>query len=191
MTKKILLSTVIFSLNVLFLHAQSDEKEISGITKKYGIETNLVWPFIPGINIGQLKFTPVIYKSEKQSGELILGFMYRNTSEDENAEVHKEIGGILGYRQFLFKGFHVEFNAQITSASAERNKIDNKDYNSPAVTTELYTGYRFELAKQNRISWYLIPQVGIGSNIYSKLGPETESSNGIFPIVSLLGGFRF
>ena len=170
---------------------RATENEAPASTKRYGIETNLVWPFVPGINIWQLKSATVIHQGRQQSGEFILGALYRRTLQDENAAVHREIGGILGYRHFFYKGLHAEFNTHLTAAAALQNKIDQRDYRSFAFTTELYAGYRFEMARPRRVSFYLTPQVGLGRNLYAALGPESETGSGIFPIASLLAGIRF
>jgi hypothetical protein len=158
--------------------------------KKWGIETNLVWPFFPSINIWQVKVTPVISQKANKSTELIIGAFYRNTSDDPNALVHKEIGGTVGLRRFFNKGFHVEIVSHITSASEEGNKKDGKNYTGLAITPELYAGYRFEFKQQNKVSLYLTPQVGFGKNVLAQIGPETEKSS-VFPVISLLAGFRF
>lgn len=158
--------------------------------KKWAVETNVVWPFVPGINITQVKVAPLLWQTERQQGELILGAMYRNTSEDENADIHREIGATLGYRHFWVKGFHTELVVHITYAEEIRNKADDLNYRGLALTPEVYTGYRFDFSRNRRVSLYLTPQLGFGKNVYADLGPETEKSKA-FPVLSLLAGVRF
>jgi hypothetical protein len=186
MTKKITITVFVFLCVMTKTFGQQNETK----PKKWGIETNLVWPFFPGINIWQVKFTPIISQRTKTSTELIIGAFYRNTKDDPNAMVHKEIGGTVGLRHFFYKGFHVEVVSHITSATEEKNKLDGKDYTGLAITPELYAGCRFEFKKQSKVTYYLTPQLGFGKNILAQIGPETEKSS-VFPILSLLVGFRF
>ncbi len=108
----------------------------------------------------------------------------------ENAAKFSEFGLNLGYRHYFWKGFHAELALYPSSAQETQNKLDGKDYRGFALTTELYTGYTFNIAKGSNYSFYLMPQVGIGYNPISNLGPQTEESSA-FPTLNLQLGIRF
>jgi len=124
-------------------------------------------------------------------GDLLTGILYRpGTRNDANAEIFKEIGIGLGYRQYFIKGFHAELMLFPSYAQEINNTIDGKNYGSFAMTTELYTGYKFNFRNRDNYNLYLMPQAGVGYNVFSNLGPETEA-NTPFPVLSLQLGVNF
>jgi len=157
----------------------------------WGAEFNLVWPFVPGVEIYTAKLTSKLWQSEKMSGDILMGILVRpGTRNDPNAEVFPEFGVGLGYRQYIIKGFHLEIMLFPSYARELNNFADGRDYSSFAMTTELYGGYRFDLVKTDAYRFYLMPQAGAGMNVFSNLGPETET-NAPFPVLSLQIGFNF
>lgn len=174
------------------LYAQETKSVIQPTaTKKWGIEFNVVWPFVPGVEIYTLKGTYTTWQKKHFKGDAIVGLLYRpGTKNDENAEQFSEIGTGIGYRQFFWKGLHVETILFSSFAQEERNKIDGKNYSGYALTTEFYVGYKFDFLKQKKVSMYLMPQAGIGYNAVSLLGPASEE-NRPFPAINLQVGINF
>lgn len=159
--------------------------------KKWGIEFNPVWPFVPGVEIFTAKATKQIWSNENSSGELTFGLLWRpGTDDDENAEEFSEFGANIGYRHYFWKGFHGELALYPSIASESNNKIDEKDYRGFALTSEFYTGYKFKIFKKPTYNFYLIPQVGLGYNLISDLGPQSEPDS-IFPTLNLQVGINF
>ena len=184
-------STIISLLLLAFQFSALAQDKTSPEINKWGAEFNLVWPFVPSIEIYAAKVSNTLWKSKNMRGDLLTGLLIRpGTNNDPIASVFREFGLGLGYRQYLSKGFHVEFMLFPSYAMVEKNSIDGKDYKSFAMTTEFYTGYKLELTKKWTNKLYIIPQAGIGYNVYSRLGPETEA-NTPFPVLSLLIGLSF
>lgn len=182
--KKLSLTITLLAITLL-THAQVPN------ARKFGIENNMVWPFVPGVEIYTAKLTTTIFQSDKMRGELLTGILFRpGTKNDPNAEVFKEIGLGLGYRHYFTEGFHLEFMLFPSYAQEINNTIDGQDYKSLAMTTELYTGYKFNLFHREKYNLYLLPQVGVGYNVFSRLGPESEA-NAPFPVISLQLGVNF
>lgn len=159
--------------------------------RKIGIEANVVWPFVPGVGIYNLRVPIKLWENEALRGDLVLGTAIRpKTTDDENAEEFSEFGLGIGYRQYLWKGLHVEPVVYFSYASEKNNKIDGQDYSGLAITTELYAGYKFIFFNKEKLSLYTIIQGGIGGSPYQDLGPATEEG-GVFPVGSLLIGITF
>jgi hypothetical protein len=171
------------------LKAQTDQDP--GIEKNWGVEFNVVWPFVPGVEIYTAKATRTLWAKGNAHGDLTFGFLWRpGTTEDENAEEFSEIGANIGYRHYFWKGLHAELALYPSFAQETKNKIDGQDYEGFAMTTEFYAGYKFDVFNRAKYSFYLMPQAGIGYNVISNLGPETEE-NAPFPTLNLQIGINF
>lgn len=154
-----------------------------------GIEFNLAWPFVPGVGIYAAKAMIPVWSSGELSGELSAGFLYRPEVYRDTEGYFKEIGFNLGYRQYLWKGAHIELALWPGYGTCRDNVVDGNDYESWALTTEMYAGYRFDLAL-GRLPLYLLPQIGVGATVLeSNPWPKTESE-GVVPffVGSLLVG---
>lgn len=173
----------------LAFHAQAQSNEPSN--NAWGLEFNVVWPFVPGVEIYTAKATRTLWANDTAHGDLTFGFLLRpGTTEDENAQDFSEYGLNIGYRHYFWKGLHAELALYPSFAREINNNIDGRDYEGFAMTTELYAGYRFNVAKKTNYSFYLMPQTGIGYNVLSNLGPETEA-NAPFPTLNLQLGLNF
>lgn len=184
-----ILAMIATSVLTFNLKAQTSQNQNS--EKPWGVEFNVVWPFVPGVEIYTAKATRTIWTKEKSHGDITIGFLLRpGTAEDENAEEFSEFGLNFGYRHYFWKGLHAELALYPSFAREVNNKIDGQDYEGFAMTTEFYTGYRFDVLKRTTYSLYLMPQAGIGYNVISNLGPETEA-NAPFPTLNLQIGINF
>jgi hypothetical protein len=169
-------------------HHDDDDKDFDlaayEMARPWGVEFNVVWPFVPGVEIYTAKATRTLWAGDYASGDLTFGVLVRPGVEDENAETFREFGLNLGYRQYFWKRAHLELALYPTWAIVEGNKADGEDYSGFALTTEAYYGYRFDLGgwryykddrpDDRRVVWYLMPQVGGGYTVYSDLGPTSE-----------------
>jgi hypothetical protein len=180
------IANLFFTFNVKAQTSQTTNSE-----KPWGVEFNVVWPFVPGVEIYTAKATRTIWAREKSHGDITFGLLVRpGTRNDENAEKFSEFGLNIGYRHYFWKGLHAELAIYPSFAREVKNKIDGRDYEGFAMTTECYTGYRFDVLKKNIYSLYLMPQAGIGYNVISNLGPQTEA-NAPFPTLNLQIGINF
>ena len=181
-----IIATSLFTFNV---KAQTTENPSS--EKPWGAEFNVVWPFVPGVEIYTAKATRTIWTKRKSHGDITFGLLVRpGTTDDENAEEFSEFGLNIGYRHYFWRGLHAELALYPSFVREVNNKIDGQDYEGFAMTTEFYTGYRFDVLKRTTYSLYLMPQAGIGYNVVSNLGPETEE-NAPFPTLNLQIGISF
>lgn len=128
---------------------------IQNSNRPWGVEFNAVWPFVPVVEIYTAKATRTIWTKEKAHGDITFGILLRpGTSKDENAEEFSGFGLTLGYRHYFWKGLHAELALFSSLASEVNNKIDDQDYQGFTVTTEFYTGYRFDVLKRPTYSLY-------------------------------------
>lgn len=178
-------------IGLLGMQIQAQSIVEKSVDRVWGAEVNPLWPFVPGVGIYTAKATYTFWNRGLAHGDFTFGVLWRpGTSGDENAERFSEFGLNVGYRHYFWKGFHLEMAFYPSIAQETNNKIDGKDYRGFALTTELYTGYKFNLANRSNYSFYLMPQAGIGYNPISNLGPQTEESSA-FPTLNLQVGLNF
>jgi hypothetical protein len=177
-------------------HHDDDEKDFdlaaSEMARPWGVEFNVVWPFVPEVEIYTAKVTRTLWAGDYASGDLTVGVLVRPGVEDENAETFREFGLNLGYRQYVWRRAHFELALYPSWAMEEGNKVDGNDYQGFALTTEAYYGYRFDLGgwrhhksgetDDRRLVWYLMPQIGAGYTLYSDLGPPSEDEKPFFTL---------
>lgn len=163
------------------------------------IELNAVWPFVPGVGILQARVTTRLWESGGLRGDLVLSVMGRPTQDREDEGEFSELGGGVGYRQYLAGGAHLEVAAYPTWARLANNVVDGQTYEAFALTVEAYAGYRFalsELGVEAARSWAVEPvatlQVGVGSNVLNtNPWPVRGEDGGVFFVGSLLVGVAF
>ena len=91
----------------------------------------------------------------------------------------------LGYRQYLWRGLHLEAAVLAGWSWGTRNKINGMDYSSPSVLAEGLAGYRIDLR------WfYLAAQVGTLAGIVTDIGPRGGKSD-VFVEGKLLVGLTW
>jgi hypothetical protein len=152
--------------------------------RTWGVEINAVWPVVPGIHIFTLKASYRLWRVGPARGELLFGFLGRPWVEDENAERISEIGGALGYRQYVWRGANVELALYPTWLRARGNFADGQDHDGFALTTEFYAGWRFDLLPRKKVGVYLIPQAGVGVDAVATAGPRSVPPSA-FPVGNL------
>ena len=137
--------------------------------KKWGVETELIQPFVPNVGIYQFRLTKTIYQSEKQKGDILIGAYLRpNVTHDIVKEID-EYMLLLGYRHFFWKGLHVEGGIEAGYYWGRENLIDKKDYEGVGVFWQTLTGYKCSFKQQK---YYILPQFGVLSAIMSDIGPR-------------------
>ncbi len=153
---------------------------------KWGLETELIQPFLQEVGIFRIqatrKITPNAY--------LLVGAYIRPNVKHNIVEKINENLFIIGYRQYFWKGLHVEAKSNIGYARGTKNKIDGKDYNNFSWFWEANAGYKFNIKKKQFSTIYLIPQFGILSSISSDIGPRGGNSD-TFLQGNLLVGINF
>jgi hypothetical protein len=101
-----------------------------------------------------------------------------------------------GYRQYLWKGLHIEFSQTTGMGVLQNHVTTGRTYRSFDWLMTGYAGYRFTFARKKL---YLLPQFGIARVIY-KSNPwpiyadktlSTEVGETLFPLGSLRFGYNF
>jgi hypothetical protein len=188
MIKILSLSLFVFSINV---YAQGERKS----SQKWGIETELVQPFLPTVNIVRLNATRTLSSEKsKHKGDLIVGMYIRPNVKHDVVEKINEYMAVVGYRQYFWKGLHVEGKANVGYAWGTKNLIDGKDYETSTIFWESNLGYKFNVRTSDKSNFYMLPQFGaIGNakgNNTVNIGPRGGKPD-TFIQGSLFIGFNF
>lgn len=169
---------VLFLLTVTGVAVEAQEKvEFSKPT--WAIETELIAPFLPEIGIITVKATKTITenRSKTMHGDLLLGIYARPNVAHDIVETIDEYLLTVGYRQYFYKGFHVEAQLDAGYAWGTKNKIDGKDYNNFALLGEINSGYKIFLSNKSKNNLYVLPQAGILSGLSTNIGPRGGKSD--------------
>ncbi len=154
--KKHIIIIGIVSLLTTNLFAQTEPKE-----SKYSIETDILWPFFPGASRTQLAVT--LWQNGQLRGDVLVGvnFLFPNDRETEGRFADYSL--VTGYRQYFWKGFHLEFSQSTGLGVLQNHVTTGKTYRSFDWAMTGYIGYKFRFAK-NKL--YIIPQFGIEGVVY-------------------------
>ena len=154
----------------------------------WSVESELVQPLVPNVGILRLRVTRGLWRSEGGlRGDLVVGAYARPNVRHDIVERINEYMGTVGYRQYVWKGAHVEglVNA---GAAWGTNRFDGMRYDTPSVFVEANLGYRFDLRKAARIGWFVTPQVGVIASVgVADIGPRNGKPD-TFPQAGLLVG---
>jgi hypothetical protein len=192
MQKNILVLLLTFVFFGVKINAQSNSPSTP---KKWGIETELVQPFLPTVNIIRLQATRTLTAADsKRKGDLLLGMYIRPNVKHDVVEKINEYMLSAGYRQYFWKGLHLEAKANIGYAWGTKNLIDGKDYETSTFFYEANLGYKFEFLKKQKSNLYAIPQFGVlgnakGNNT-TNIGPRGGKPD-VFIQGGLLIGINF
>ncbi len=158
-------SIQIFAVLLLLSGSQAFSQTSSESPKKWGLETELIQPFLPEVGIIRLTATRTITSEKsKMKGDLLFGMYIRPNVKHDVVEKINEYMLVLGYRQYFWKGLHLEGKANVGYAWGTKNLIDGKDYETSTVFWESNLGYKFNLTNKAKSSFYLIPQFGVLGN---------------------------
>jgi hypothetical protein len=183
--------SIIFITTLLLSNLEAFAQLQSATPRKWGIETELIQPFLPNVGIFRIKALKTITaEGSKMPGDLIVGAYIRPNVKHDIVEKIDEYLFILGYRQYLWKGLHVEATSNIGYAAGTKNKIDGKDYNNFSWFWEANVGYKINFAHKDNFNLYVIPQFGVISSISADIGPRGGKSD-TFPQGNLVVGINF
>lgn len=154
---------ILFAMFLLF-SSKAFSQLSTDAPKKWGIETELIQPFLPNVGIIRLQATYTLTASEKRKGDLLIGAYIRPNIKHDVVEKINEYMLIVGYRQYFWKGLHLEAKVNVGYAWGTKNLIDGKDYETTTLFWETNIGYKFKLTDKTKSSLYLIPQFGVLDN---------------------------
>jgi hypothetical protein len=154
-------------------------------TKKWGLETELVQPFLPNVGILRINATRTVTSTKrKNQGDLLLGMYIRPNVKHDVVEKINEYMAVVGYRQFFWKGLHAEAKMNLGYAWGTKNLIDGKDYETSTVFWETNLGYKIKLTNKEKSSLYIIPQFGVIGNAKGEnttnIGPRGGKADTFF-----------
>jgi hypothetical protein len=158
-------------------------------SSKWAFETELIAPFLPEIGIITVKAVKTITSNSSKTmyGDLLLGLYVRPNVSHDIVETIDEYLLTIGYRQYLYKGFHIEMQIDGGYAWGTKNKIDGKDYNNFALLGEINSGYKINLTNKSKYNFYLLPQIGVLSGLSTDIGPRGGKSDTFFQGKLFLG----
>ena len=158
-TIKILVASLLLFGSEIFAQSSSDSP------KKWGIETELIQPFLPEVGIIRITATRTITSAtSKMKGDLLLGMYIRPNVKHDVVEKINEYMLAVGYRQYFWKGLHLEAKANMGYAWGTKNLIDSEDYETSTIFWETNLGYKFNVTNKATNRIYVIPQFGILGN---------------------------
>jgi hypothetical protein len=163
--KKMKKTIKILSISLLLISSKAFSQTSTDSPKKWGIETDLVQPFLPQVGIIRLTATRTITSPQRKAkGDLLLGMYIRPNVKHDVVEKINEYMAVIGYRQYFWKGLHLEAKANIGYAWGTKNLFDGKDYETSTLFWETNLGYKFNIVNKAHSSIYLLPQLGVIGN---------------------------
>lgn len=154
--KNSVLLICILSMLTMNVFAQSEPKE-----SKFGLETDIIWPFVAQAT--RTHFTIKLWQKGHLRGDLCVGLNIDFPRDRETEGRFADYSMASGYRQYFWKGLHLEFS-QTTGLGVLQNHVSTgKTYNSFDWLVSGYIGYKFEFAKKKL---YVIPQFGVAGVVY-------------------------
>jgi hypothetical protein len=178
-------SIKILAIALLLVSSNSFAQSNTVGAKKWGLETELVQPFLPNVGILRINATRTVTSTKrKNQGDLLLGMYIRPNVKHDVVEKINEYMAVVGYRQFFWKGLHAEAKMNLGYAWGTRNLIDGKDYETSTVFWETNLGYKIKLTNKEKSSLYIIPQFGVIGNAKGEnttnIGPRGGKADTFF-----------
>ena len=189
------MAIITFLLLVSNAFAQNDSTSLGSSSKKWGIETELIQPFLPDVGIIRIQATRTLTSpSKKMKGDLLFGAYLRPNVKHDVVEKINEYMLILGYRQYFWKGLHLEAKANVGYAWGTKNLFDGKDYETSTIFWETNLGYKIDFLKKSKSNLYALAQFGVIGNAKGEntvnIGPRNGKPD-IFPQGNLIIGINF
>lgn len=189
MQKLIILLLVVISVNTVI--AQDNNRAID--LKKSAVEIDALWPFFPGTF--RAHYTRTLWQKGNLKGDLLLGVNVDFPVNRDTEGRFADYSIASGYRQYFWKGFHVEFNQTTGLGVLENHVSTGETYRGFDWLMSGYIGYKFDFANK----FYILPQFGFAGVVYrSNPWPifedetlTTEVGESPFLLGSLRVGIKF
>lgn len=183
----------IFALLFLVYSAVAQQNP-AAINLRNGIEADILWPIFP--SAFRAHYTHTLWEKGILKGDLLLGVNVDFPVERETEGEFADYSIVSGYRQYFWKGLHLEFSQTTGLGILNDHVTTGQRYESFDWLMSGFVGYRFGFLQQRL---YILPQFGVAGVVY-KSNPwpifedETLSEEvGETPFIlgSLRLGFRF
>jgi hypothetical protein len=183
--KNLILLLAISSFLTMSAFAQTKEK-----IKRYGIETDILWPFFPGAT--RTHFTIKLWEKGHFRGDIYVGINVDFPKNRETEGRFADYSIASGYRQYFWKGLHLEFS-QTTGLGVLQNHVTTgQTYYGFDWLISGYVGYKVEFFRKKL---YVIPQFGVAGVIYKSnpwpIYEDNTLTKEIGEAPFLLGSLRF
>lgn len=165
----------------------------------WGVEVEGVQPWIPTIHIFRARGTRTLWGSPTGlRGDLLLGFTLRPGIKHDVVDYIHEYQAGIGYRQYIWRGLHVEAGLDIGAAWGT-NLVDKKRYNTATLFLNTNVGYRFGFFEpggffersKSALGFYVLPQAGVYTSLgVADIGPRNGKPD-VFVTGSLFLGLSF
>jgi hypothetical protein len=163
----------------------------------WSLETELIQPFVPTVGILRLRAGRTLWGTPGGlRGDLMVGVFIRPNVEHTIVERINEYLLAVGYRQYFWRGLHVEVELNGGWAWGT-NRIDAQLYSNPSVLLNLNAGYRFGFFEPGGffdnggpVGFFVTPQVGVIQGLWTNIGPRGGRSD-TFLQAGLLVGVSF
>lgn len=165
MIKKISTTFIAILLLILCSYSQSNTADSVRLKKKYwSIETSVIWPIYPGIY--KLNFVREVWSKKTFYGEVGLSLNIQPERYDSNSGYFSEEFMSLFYRQYFWKGFHVQLETNFAYGRIKNWQTTGNNYESYAIFHDFTGGYQFELLKKNKVGLTISLRAGGGFTSY-------------------------
>ena len=128
---------------------------------RFGVETDILWPIFPGATRTHL--TRTLWQDGERRGDVYVGVNVDFPQQRETEGRFADYSIASGYRQYLWRGFHLEFSQTTGLGVLEDHVTTNKTYRSFDWLMSAYAGYRIDLGRKR---YYLLPQFGVARVVY-------------------------
>jgi hypothetical protein len=192
MKKLVSLGLCLFA--TLFVAQRGATQTTPAFLPKKAIEIDALWPFYPGTLRGHFVFQA--WQKDGLRGDVLIGANYDLPHDRPTEGRFSDLSLVTGYRQYFWRGLHLEFNQTTGLGTLESHVSTGKDYQSFDWLVSGYVGYRFDFFQKR---WYVLPQFGVAGVLY-KSNPwpifedktlSKEIGETPFPLGLLRVGIRF
>lgn len=182
--------SIILLLAVIFVNtAIAQDKERADDFLKSAVEIDALWPFYPGTL--RAHYTRTLWQKGDLKGDLLLGVNIDFPVNRDTEGRFADYSIASGYRQYFWKGFHVEFNQTTGLGVLENHVSTGETYRGFDWLISGYIGYKFDVAKK----FYILPQFGIAGVVYKSnpwpIFEDKTLTNEVGESPFLLGSLRF
>lgn len=184
------LSIIIGLIAIQYSSYGQNEPRPTEVYGRFSIETDVLWPFFPGAT--RTHFIAKVWERNNLRGDVYLGVNVDFPQDRPTEGRFADYSIASGYRQYLWKGMHVEFSQTTGIGILQNHVTTGSDYRSFDWLITGYVGYKFEFAKKRL---YILPQFGVARVIY-KSNPWPIYSDGTLTTITgetpfALGSLRF
>ncbi|MCB1146559.1 MAG: hypothetical protein KDK38_07120 [Leptospiraceae bacterium] len=161
--------------------------------KKWGAEVNVLWPIFPG-NMYTGVVTYEAWRVDDWAGVPFLGVLYHPEHFREDEGNFSNLAATFGYRQFFWRGAHIELYSALGQGKLNNSVINGKNYKSTDFEVGLLAGYEWVFgSSEDTIQPYISMHHGVYYVAAKSNAHPIRNSSGEVPVyVGRINiGFKF